>query len=100
MSTVAPGASWYGARRNCGTLGTEPVADRGCLRSYTAWHCAVPSLPPADAGSDCEPLHKRCIDLPATGSQDLLDRPLRAKHHAVLHRHEAPPAHGFHHLRI
>ena len=23
-----------------------------CPRSYTAWHCAVPSPPPADAGSD------------------------------------------------
>jgi hypothetical protein len=50
--------------------------------------------------AEIAPFHKRCIHLPAAGGQDLLDGPLRAKHHAVLHLDEAPSPHGLDHLRI
>ena len=39
-----------------------------------------------------EPLYEGGVDLPAAGGQDLLDRPLRAEHDAVLHLDEAPPS--------
>src|SRR3989442_15763440 len=32
-----------------------------------------------------EPFYKGCIDRPATGRQDVLDRLQRAEHHAVVH---------------
>jgi len=36
------------------------------------------------ANVEVEPLHKGCIDLPATRRQDLLDRLKRAEYHPVL----------------
>ena len=37
------------------------------------------------ANVEVEPFYKGCIDLPATGRQDMLDRLQRAEHHAVVH---------------
>src|SRR5712691_4256366 len=41
------------------------------------------------ANVQVEPLYKGCIDLPATGSQDLLDRLKRAEHHPVCDSNDA-----------
>src|SRR5215470_4374152 len=47
-----------------------------------------------------EPFHKRRVAVPAAGSQDLLHGGLCAEDDAVLHLHEPPPSHRFHHLCI
>src|SRR5262245_33619694 len=47
-----------------------------------------------------EPFHKRRVDVPAAGGQDLLHGGLCAEDDAVLHLHEPPPSHSFHPLRI
>src|SRR5262249_2414122 len=49
---------------------------------------------------EVEPLHAGCLDLPATGRQDLLDRLQRAEHDPGLYADQTASAHGLEHLRI
>jgi hypothetical protein len=55
---------------------------------------------PMLADGEVDALHEGGIDLPATRRSDLLNGLEGAEHDAVPHPHQAPPAHGLHHLRV
>src|SRR5262249_34737612 len=52
------------------------------------------------ADGQVEALYERGVDLAAKGSQYGIDGLQGAKHHAVPHPHQAPPAYGLDHLRV
>src|SRR5215510_10919605 len=62
--------------------------------------CADPSPYCRDMLTDGEidAFHKRRIDLPATGSEHIMDGGQCAEDHTVAQPHEAPAPHGLDHL--